>query len=67
MLYKNHHCLITKLHCLINKDSHMKHVGRRCLTAFSSESVLIDHMERCINQQPIKITFSKKENLKNSK
>ena len=45
LLYQNHHCLITKLHCLINKDSHMKHVCRRCLTAFSSEPVLIDHME----------------------
>ena len=24
MLYETHYCLITKLHCLINKDSHMK-------------------------------------------
>ena len=23
LLYQNHYCLITKLHCLINKDSHM--------------------------------------------
>ena len=52
------------MHCLINKDSHMKHVCRRCLTAFSSEPVLLDHMERCINQQPTNITFSKKEHLK---
>ena len=64
LLYQNHYCLITKLHCLINKNSLMKHVCRRCLTAFSSESVLIDHMERCINQQPTNITFSKKEHLK---
>ena len=42
----------------------MKHVCRRCLTAFSSEPVLFDHMERCINQQPTNITFSKKEHLK---
>ena len=63
-LYQNHYCLITKLHCLINKDSHMKHVCRRCLAAFSSEPVPIDHMERCINQQPTNITFSKKEHLK---
>ena len=28
LLYQNHYCLITKLHCLINKDSHMKHVCR---------------------------------------
>ena len=64
LLYQNHYCLITKLHCLINKDSHMKHVCRRCLTAFSSQPVLIDHMERCIKQQPTKITFSWKDQLK---
>ena len=64
LLYQNHYCLITKLHCLINKDSHMKHVCRRCLTAFSSQPVLIDHMERCIKQQPTKITFSWKDRVK---
>ena len=64
LLYQNHYCLITKLHCLINKDSHMKHVCRRCLTGFSSQPVLIDHMERCIKQQPTKITFSWKNQLK---
>ena len=64
LLYQNHYCLITKLHCLINKDSHMKNVCRRCLTAFSSQPVLIDHMERCIKQQPTKITFSWKDQLK---
>ena len=64
LLYQNHYCLITKLHCLINKDSHMKHVCRRCLTAFSSQPVLIDHMERCKKQQPTKITFSWKDQLK---
>ena len=64
LLYQNHYCLITKLHCLINKDSHMRWVCRRCLTAFSSQPILIDHMERCINQQPTKITFSWKDQLK---
>ena len=64
LLYENHYYLITKLHYLINKNSHVKHVCRRCLTAFSSESVLLDHMERCINQQPTNITFSWKDHLK---
>ena len=64
MLYKNHYCLITKLHCLINKDSHMKHVCRRCFTAFYSNDVLNNHIERCINQQPTNITFSWKNQLK---
>ena len=61
MLYKNHYCLITKLHCLINKDSHMKHVCRRCFTAFY---FLNNHIERCINPQPTNITFSWKNQLK---
>ena len=63
MLYKNHYCLITKLHCLINKDPHMKHVCR-CFTAFCSNDVLNNHIERCINQQPTNITFSWKNQLK---
>ena len=64
LLYENHYCLITNLHCLINKDSHMKHVCRRCLTAISSQPVLIDHIDRCQKQQPTKITFSWKDQLK---
>ena len=64
MLYKNHYCLITKLHCLKNKDSHMKHVCRRCFTAFYSNDVLNNHIERCINQQPTYITFNWKIQLK---
>ena len=64
LLYENHYCLITKLHCLTNKDSHMRWVCRKCLTAFTSEPVLVDHMERCINQQPTNITFSWKNQLK---
>ena len=64
LLFENHYCLITKLHCLINQDSHMKHVCRRCLTAFRSEPVLLDHIDRCQKQQPTKITFSWKDQLK---
>ena len=64
LLYQNHYCLITKLHCLINKDSHMKHVCRRCFIAFYSNDVLNNHIERCINQQPTNITFSWKNQLK---
>ena len=50
-LFENHYCLITKLHCLIKKDSHMKWVCRRCLTAFSSEQFFsIIHLEKINNQ-----------------
>ena len=64
LLYQNHYCLITKLHCLLNKDSHMKWVCRRCLTAFSSQPVLLDHIDRCQKQQPTNITFIWKDHLK---
>ena len=63
-LYKNHYCSITKLHCLINKSSHMKHVCRRCLSAFSSKPVLLDHIDRCQKQKPTNTTFSCKDQLK---
>ena len=64
LLYENHYCLLTTLHWLINKNSHMQHVCRRCLTAFSSQPVLIDHIERCIYQKPTNIKFSYKDHLK---
>ena len=61
LLIENPYCLITKLHCLINKDSHMKWVCRRCLTEFSSEQNSFDHTSRCTNQQPTNMTFSWKD------
>ena len=64
LLFENHYCLITKLHCLINKSSHMKWVCRRCLTAFSSKDILNQHIDRCQKQQPPNITFSWKDHLK---
>ena len=41
----------------------MKHVCR-CLTAFSSQPVLIDHIDRCQKQKPTNITISYKNHLK---
>ena len=64
LLFENHNCLITKLHCLLKKDSHMKWVCRSCLTAFSSEDILNQHIDRCQKQQPTNITFSWKDHLK---
>ena len=64
LLFENHYCLITKLHCILNKDSHLKWVCRRCLTAFSSEDILSQHIDRCQKQQPTNITFSWKDHLK---
>ena len=42
----------------------MNHVCRRCLTAFSSQPVLIDHIDRCQKQKPTIIAFSWKDQLK---
>ena len=64
LLFENHYSLITKLHCLIDKNSHMKWVCTRCSKAFSSEQILFDHTSRCINQQSTNITFSWKDHLK---
>ena len=64
LLFEKHYCLITNLHCLINKNSHMKWVCRRCLTAFSFEDILNQHIDRCQKQQPTNITFSWKDRSK---
>ena len=64
LLFENHFCLITKRHRLINKSSHMKWVCRRCLTEFSSEDILNQHIDRCQKRQPTNISFSCKEHLK---
>ena len=61
LFYENHFWLITKLHSLINK--HMKNFCRRCLTAFSSEQVLLDYMERCIKQKPANIGFKLRDHI----
>ena len=64
MLYENRYCLITNLHCLINENSQMKHVCRRCLTAFSSQSGLIDQIDRGERWKPTNIAFSYENHLK---
>ena len=62
LLYKNH-CLITHIQRLISnkKNSHMQWVCRRCLTCFSNTITLNSHIDRCIHQNPIKISFSNKD------
>ena len=42
----------------------MKWVCRRCLTAFSSEDILNQHIDCCQKQQPTNITFSWKDHSK---
>ena len=64
LLFEIHYCLITKLQYQINKNSVMKWVCRRCLTAFSSEDILNQHIDRCQKQQPTNITFSWEDHLK---
>ena len=67
LLYENHYCLILKLDCLINPNSHMKHVCRRCLTAFSSQDILKYHIKRCIKQQSTTIAFLESFSIANGK
>ena len=63
LLYENHCCPKTKMHCLMNKNSHMKHVCRRCLTVFSSIDIPYQHMERCNTKPATKISLSWKDHL----
>ena len=42
----------------------MKHVCGSCLAVVSSIEILYQHTERCIKQQPTKISFSWKDRLK---
>ena len=42
----------------------MKHVFRRCLTAFSSLEYLNNHKVNCIKQQPTNIDFSYNDKLR---
>ena len=42
----------------------MKHVCRRWLTAFTSQPVLIDHIDRCQKQKATNIAFSWKLHIK---
>ena len=58
MLSEIHNCPINKLHSFINKDPHMKHVYRKCKTAFRSYELLNDHKERCSKQKPANIGFT---------
>ena len=64
LLHETYYCLITKLHCLQSKISHMNHMCRRCLAAFSSQPVLFDHIDRCQKQKPTNIAFSWMDQLK---
>ena len=59
--YENYYWPITKLHSLIKK--HTKDFCRRCLTASSSEQVLLDPIERCIKQKPANIGFRLRDHI----
>ena len=60
--HKSIYCLLkTNIDCIISENSHMKHVCRRWLIAFSSQSVQIDHKDRGEKQKPTSIAFSYKD------
>ena len=67
MLYDNHYCLKSQLHThnyeyvYTSTFIYVKHVYTRRLTAFETEDILNDNMERCIKQQPTNIGFIDKE------
>ena len=64
LLFEKQYCLVRNLHTRINKNSHVEHVSRRCLTAFSSLDIVENHIESCQKQQPTNNGFSYKDHLR---
>ena len=46
LIYKNHYALIKKLHVFLG-DHHKSFVCRRCSNSYTSENALINHKEKC--------------------
>ena len=46
LIYKNHYALIKKLHVFLG-DHHKNFVCRRCLNSYTCENALINHKEKC--------------------
>ena len=46
LIYKHHYALIKKLHVFL-RDHHKSFVCRRCLNSYTCENALINHKEKC--------------------
>ena len=46
LIYKNHYALIKKLHVFLG-DHHKSFVCRRCLNSYTCENALLNHKEKC--------------------
>ena len=46
IVYKNHYALIKKLHVFLG-DHHKNFICRRCLNSYTCENALINHKEKC--------------------
>ena len=46
LIYKNHYALIKKLHVFLG-DHHKNFVCRRCLNSYTCENALMNHKEKC--------------------
>ena len=62
LIYKNHYVLSKKLHVLLGKHD-SKFACTRCLSSFSSQSVLPKHKQRCDHQDITSIRTSNQSHL----
>ena len=46
LIYKNHYALIKKLHVLLGNHN-KSFVCRRCLNSYANENALLNHKEKC--------------------
>ena len=62
LIYKNHYALIKKLHVFLG-DHNKSFVCRRCLNSYTCENALINHKEKCGDDNICTIRTSNKSHL----
>ena len=62
LIYKNHYALIKKLHVFLG-DHKKSFVCRRCLNSYTCENALINHKEKCENDNICTIRTSNESHL----
>ena len=62
LIYKNHEALIKKIHIFLGNHN-KSFVCRRCLNSYTNEETLINHMEKCGDDNTCTIRTSNESHL----
>ena len=62
LIYKNHYALIKKLHVFLG-DHNKSFVCKRCLNSYTCENALINHKEKCVDDNICTIRTSNESHL----